>query len=105
MGTERRFRNAIGPHLRRLRNERGITQDAFAAMLQRAGLDMDRTAVAKIEMRIRSVFDFELAMIARVLRVDAQVLLPTAPALDRELPSLMTGKIESREKKGRAPLK
>jgi len=92
MGTVRRFRNSIGPQLRRLRNEREMTQDALAGALQRAGLDMDRTAVAKIEMQIRSVFDFELAMIARVLRVDMLTLLPSHAKLDRELPALMAGR-------------
>ena len=92
MGNVRRFRNAIGPQLRKLRNERGLTQDAIAARLQRAGFDMDRTAIAKIETQIRSVFDFELAMIARVLRVKADELLPTSGALDRDLPALLQGR-------------
>ena len=53
---------------------------------------MDRTAIAKIETQIRSVFDFELAMIARVLRVKADELLPTSGALDRDLPALLQGR-------------
>ncbi len=91
MGTERRFRNSIGPQLRRLRNERGLTQDAFAAKLQRAGLDLDRTAVAKIEMQIRSVFDFELAMIARVMDVTVETLLPPIGVVRKDLQYLMRG--------------
>jgi transcriptional regulator with XRE-family HTH domain len=91
MGNLRRFRNSIGPQLRRLRNERNLTQDALAAKLQRAGLDIDRTSVAKIEAQLRSVFDFELAMIARVLAVDPSTLLPSHAELLKALPHLMVG--------------
>jgi transcriptional regulator with XRE-family HTH domain len=101
MGTERRFRNSIGPQLRRLRTGMGLTQDALAGKLQRAGLDMDRTAVAKIETRLRSVFDFELAMIARVLKVGTDELLPNAAALDSILPDLMRGSIPAKRRKTR----
>lgn len=98
MGTERRFRNSIGPQLRRLRTERNLTQDALAGKLQRAGLDMDRTAVAKIEAQLRSVFDFELAMIARVLGVGTDALMPANAVLDRNLQHLMKGTIPVRSR-------
>jgi len=62
---------------------------------------MDRTAVAKIETRLRSVFDFELAMIARVLKVGADELLPNAAALDSILPDLMRGSIPVKRRKTR----
>lgn len=99
MGTVRRFRNSIGPQLRKLRNQRNLTQDALAARLQRAGLDIDRTALAKIETQIRSVFDFELAMIARVLRVHTDELLPPLAVLDAALPALMQGVMTVQSKK------
>ena len=101
MGTERRFRNSIGPRLRRLRTEAGLTQDALAGKLQRAGLDMDRTAVAKIEIQLRSVFDYELAMIARVLSVSPDELLPGETSLDSILPDLIRGTIPAKRRKGR----
>jgi len=99
MGTERRFRNSIGPQLRRLRSQQGLTQDALAGKLQRAGLDLDRTSLAKIEIQIRSVFDFELAMLARVLGVPIETLLPSAPKLDSILPALMEGKVVVQKKR------
>ena len=98
MGTDRRFRNSIGPQLRRLRVERELTQDALAGKLQRAGLDMDRAAVAKIEIQNRSVFDFELRMIARVLSVDMRDLFPTDAKLDSDLPALMKGMNSSKRR-------
>lgn len=88
----RRFRNAIGPAVRRLRVSKGLTQDELAARLALAGLDAaDRVWVAKVESQIRSVFDFELAVIASVLGVTAEDLMPAAKVLKRDLPALQRG--------------
>ena len=88
----RRFRNAIGPAVRRLRMERELTQDQLAARLALAGLDSaDRVWIAKVESRIRSVFDFELVVIAEVLGVTADALLPKAKELKRDIPALQEG--------------
>lgn len=87
-----RFRNAAGPQIQKLRQARQWTQSDLAVKLQLVGLDMDRTAVAKIEARIRSVFDFELAIIAKVLGVSMNDLTPEPKALKRLLPDLMAGK-------------
>lgn len=88
----RRFRNATGPAIRRLRMERGWSQQAFAGHLLFAGIEeADRVWVAKVESQIRSVFDFELAVIAAVLGVKADDLLPKARELKRDLPALQKG--------------
>jgi transcriptional regulator with XRE-family HTH domain len=88
----RRFRNAAGPQIRRFRNQKELTQDQLAAKIQLLGLDLDRTALAKIEMQIRSVFDFELAVIAKALNVKATELLCSDKDLKKNLPALMSGK-------------
>lgn len=73
----KRFRNLIGPQLRTLRIERGLTQGALAVRLQLAGAaGMDRATVAKIESQIRSVYDYELLVIAHVLGVSPSYLSP-----------------------------
>ena len=64
-----------------MRGERNLTQEELATKLQLAGLDLDRIAVAKIEARIRSVFDYELAVIAHLL------------AVTKELPKLRRGHV------------
>lgn len=88
----KRFRNAIGPQVRKLRTERGWTQDQLAAKLQLAGLTaFDRVAVAKVESQIRSVYDFELAVLAETLRVDLPKLMPTASQLALDLADLQRG--------------
>jgi transcriptional regulator with XRE-family HTH domain len=87
-----RFRNAAGPTVRRLRIERGLTQDGLAARLVLAGLqNADRVWVAKVESQIRSVFDYELAVIAVELGVKADDLLPGGKELKRDLPALHKG--------------
>lgn len=90
----RRFRNSIGPAVRRLRIERGLTQDELAARLVLGGLtNADRVWVAKIESQIRSVFDYELAVIASVLGVKADDLLPEERKLKKDLPALQEGEL------------
>ena len=70
-------RNLVGPQVRRLRNVQGMTQDEFAAKLQRAGWDVSRVSVAKIEAQIRWVADCELFMLAKALGVPMEELFPS----------------------------
>jgi transcriptional regulator with XRE-family HTH domain len=71
-------RNMIGPQLRRIRNERSLSQPALAALLQRAGWDISRDTVAKIEDQRRWVSDFEVAFLAEILKVPISHLLEVA---------------------------
>jgi hypothetical protein len=89
----KRFRNAAGPLIRKCRCQQNLTQDALATKLQLAGLDLDRAALAKIEARIRSLYDFELMVIARVLRVPCHKLAPPENEMGRILPRLLDGEI------------
>ncbi|HEY3914080.1 MAG TPA: helix-turn-helix transcriptional regulator [Verrucomicrobiae bacterium] len=89
----KRFRNAVGPQIRKLRTQRNLSQDALAAKLQLAGLDLDRISVAKIETQIRSVFDYELATIADVLGVTMDDLRMPRVRLKNLLPALIAGKM------------
>ena len=92
LGNMTRFRNAFGPQIRKLRSQQNLTQEAMAARLQLAGLDMDRITVAKIEMQVRSLFDFELSIIADVLGVTMDELSVPRASLKTMLPALMAGK-------------
>ena len=70
----------------------GLTQEQLAAKLQLAGLhSADRVTVAKIESRIRSVFDYELVMIAKVLGTDPASLMPAPEKLKKDLDALIDG--------------
>ncbi len=81
--------------MRKLRFNRDWTQDQLAAKLQLAGLEFDRVAVAKIESQIRSVYDFELVVIAQVLGVALVDLLPSFSELDSDLSDLVAGRQKS----------
>lgn len=68
--------NIIGPAVRRIRVEKGLTQDAFAARCQLAGWDLSRETLSKIEAKLRRVNDAEVMMLAKVLGCDIQELFP-----------------------------
>ena len=53
-----------------------MTQDMLAARLQRAGWDVSRTSVAKIEAQLRWVAECELFLLGKVLDVDLDELFP-----------------------------
>lgn len=67
-------KNIIGPYLRRVRSRRGWSQADLAAKLQLQGLDMRRSAVGKIEARLRIVPDYELYVILKVLGLSYEEL-------------------------------
>ena len=51
------------------------SQREFAAMLQVAGLDIDKNAVQRIESGSRYVTDIELKTLTRILRVSYEDLI------------------------------
>ena len=69
-------KNIVGPQVRRCRDELGWSQGTLAAKCQVAGWDISRSIVAGIEGRVRWVGDFELVMLAKVLRISPTDLLP-----------------------------
>ena len=93
----RRFRNLIGPRIREFREKMGLTQDQLAARLQNAGLEnFDRVAVAKIESQIRSVYDFDVIILANVLKRELPEILGfTHAEVKKALPDLLTGHREN----------
>ncbi len=72
-------RNMVGPQLRRIRNERGLSQPKLVEVLQRKGWDISRDTLAKIEDQRRWVADFEVVFLAEVLKVDVAALLVPRP--------------------------
>ena len=69
-------RNIIGPQLRKLRSQNGLSQPALAARCQRMGWDLSRDTLAKIESQSRWVADFEVIFLAQALGVSHLSLLP-----------------------------
>ncbi len=70
-GIEKR----IGNNIRKIRESRGMTQDALAAKLQLLGCDLTRSAVAKIEVGQRHLYPEEIVLLRRILRTTYEELL------------------------------
>jgi transcriptional regulator with XRE-family HTH domain len=62
--------------VRRLRLRAGLSQPAFAAKCQRAGWDISRDIVARIEGGVRCVEDREILRLAEALECSVQDLFP-----------------------------
>lgn len=71
--------NLVGPVVRKLRMDAGLSQEAFAARLQLAGWDITRAVLSKIEARLRRVNDAELYVLAGALKVAVTDLYPKRP--------------------------
>ena len=67
--------NICGQHVRRIREQKHITQDQLAARLQVEGLGVNQNSISRIETGKRIVADFELKAIARVLDTPVDGLL------------------------------
>lgn len=64
-----------GERVREARMRMGWSQEELAAKLQLAGLQLGQMAVSRIETGKRVVPDFELPILAEVLRVSTDWLL------------------------------
>ena len=67
--------NLCGERAREVRMRMGWSQEELAAKLQLAGLQLGQMAVSRIETGKRVVPDFELPILAEVLRVSTDWLL------------------------------
>lgn len=67
--------NLCGERVREARTRAGWSQEELAAKLQLAGLQLGQMAVSRIETGKRVVPDFELPILAEVLRVSTDWLL------------------------------
>jgi transcriptional regulator with XRE-family HTH domain len=72
----KKLRNIVGPQVRRLRYERGLSQSELVARFQVKGWDITRDVLAGIELGRRWVADFEVVFLARHLGVPVDALWP-----------------------------
>ena len=66
---DKKIEKSIGNNIRTLREKAGITQDLLATRLQLEGLDITRSALAKIEVGQRHLYPDEILLIKKVLNV------------------------------------
>jgi len=68
--------NIIGAQVRKLREQKGWTQDKFAVKLQLAGWDTSQDSVSRLETQDRRITDLELFVLADVLDAKLEDLYP-----------------------------
>jgi transcriptional regulator with XRE-family HTH domain len=69
-------RNLIGPKVRRIRLGLSppVSQEDLAGRLAAAGIAIDRSALSRIENQERYLMDYEIAAIAKALKVSVREL-------------------------------
>lgn len=70
------YEKRTGANIRRLRVERGLTQDQVSARLQVLGCDVTRSALAKIEVGQRHLYVDEVKALREILCVRYEDLFP-----------------------------
>lgn len=65
----------IGKNIKLIREQKGITQELLATRLQLEGIDMTRSAVAKIEVGQRHVYVDELVAVQKIFNVPFEEIL------------------------------
>ncbi len=68
--------NEVGSQIRRLRYQRGWTQEILAAKLQIHGWDISREGVAKVEGGYHRVSDRQLLCLCRAFKSNLQAFYP-----------------------------
>ena len=77
-------KNIVGTRVRQARKSfsGGLTQDQLSGKLAALKVQLDRAGIAKVELGIRHVFDYEVAALARALKVDIDWLLGVEKSSD-----------------------
>ena len=70
------MKNIVGPRVRAARYQLGqrVTQEQLAARLQTLSVDLDQTAISKIESGKRPITDIEIVAICEALGIKVSTL-------------------------------
>lgn len=63
-------RNIIGQNLKFWRKKRGLSQEKLANKLHILGLNLDRSAISRIESFNREVYDYEMIYLCKALDIN-----------------------------------
>lgn len=70
-------KNIVGTQVRKLRYQKGMTQDMLAAKCSVLGMEMSRATLSKIEAQLRCVVDSEALVLAEALNVSLLDIFPS----------------------------
>ena len=68
-------KNICGNRIHEARRKRRLTQSDLAAKLQLEGIILERDSLSRIEIGTRFVADYELKVLAKILKVSVNWLL------------------------------
>jgi len=71
----RKSKNISGKQIAKARKSHNWTQKELVERLRKQGMKIDRAGLAKIENGLRCVFDYELPIIANILKVSVVWML------------------------------
>ena len=71
----REIETKVGNNIRKIREDKGMTQDTLAARSQLGGCDITRSAVAKIEAGQRHLHPDEIILIRKILNTTFEEIL------------------------------
>ena len=80
MSTEEK-KNIIGPNIRKIREDRNITQAALVELMHQNGYRMSTAGISKLETQVRRATDVEVFALAKALEVEMDELY--APSCDK----------------------
>ena len=76
MSSSKPIRNILGPQIREIRRAKGWSQAEMIGKIQLKGWNVERTVLTKIERCHRCLTDYEIIVIAQILGVTLNDLLP-----------------------------
>lgn len=68
--------NVSGENVKHLREARKLSQEQLATLMQLKDVQMSQKAISRLESGVRIITDYELMILAKVLNVDVESLLP-----------------------------
>lgn len=68
-------KNIIGPRLKKVRLQHGLTQEQLSAKLETMAIYINRASISKIEQQKRVVTDYEVLSICEILKIEPNWLL------------------------------
>lgn len=68
--------NISGENVKHLREARKLSQEQLATLMQLKDVQMSQKAISRLESGVRIITDYELMILAKVLNVDVESLLP-----------------------------
>lgn len=70
--------NIVGPSIRALRREKGLTQAMLAARCGILGWDIGENTITKIETQIRCIVDAEILCLSKALETTPEKFFPSS---------------------------